>query len=160
MALSHRQLCYEAAEWLLSQPWCDCSCFELKVGRGFADAIGISKPRAKTHRVTIIEVKRTRSDLLADLRSSKYMKYEGQSTHCYFAGTPEAFGNRTKAQILVDFKNRNLPDHWGILELGPKGRVKCHRTAKAHSTTTSTRVRALTRKIAKSLIYRALQGKL
>jgi len=160
VSLTHRDLAIKATEWLLKQSWCDVACFELKVGRGFADAIGISKPRAKKARVTIVEVKRTRSDLLADLRAKKYMKYEPQSTHCYIAGTAEAYGNRTRAQTLVDLKMREVPDHWGILEFGPRGGITCHRPAKAHRRTTSTRVKALTRKIAKSLIYRALQGRI
>ena len=160
MNCSHRDLCKLASAWLLKQSWCDIACFELKVGRGFADSIGISKPRAKRHRVTIIECKRTRADLLQDIRTQKYLKYEAQSTHCYLAGTSEAYGNKLPTQILVDLKNRGFPDHWGILLFGPRGGISCIRNAKAHKKATTTRVRSLTRKIAKSLCYRALQGKL
>jgi hypothetical protein len=160
METSHRDLCKLATEWLLKQSWCDVACYELKIGRGFADAIGVSKDKAKSHRVTIVEVKRTRSDLLQDLRANKYLKYEQRSTHCYLAATAEAYGNKTDNQILVDLKNRGVPDHWGLLRFGPRGGITCIRSAKAHRRTTATAVRSIVRKIARSLAYRALQGTL
>ena len=157
---AHRDLCKLATAWLLKQSWCDLACYELKVGRGFADAIGISRPRARTHRITIIEVKRTRSDLLQDIRTKKYLKYESQATHCYMAGTTEAFGNKTTNQIYVDLKNRGFPDHWGILIFDSKNEIHCLRSAKAHRKITYTKIKSLTRKIAKSFCYRVLQGKI
>ena len=160
MKFTHRDLTRLAAAWLLKQSWCDVSCYELKIGKGFADAIGVSKPRARTHRTTIIECKRTRSDHLQDLRANKYRKYEQKSTHCYLAATAEAYGNKSTSQILVDVKNRGVPDYWGLLLFGPRGGITCIRSAKAHRRTTATQVRAIVRKIAKSLCYRAIQGKL
>lgn len=158
--LTHRDLCKIAAGWVLKQGWCDVACYELKIGTGFADAIGISKPRARTPRTTVIECKRTRSDLLQDLRANKYRKYEQKSTHCYIAATAEAYGSKTHSQILVDLKNREVPDYWGLLKFGPRGGVTCIRSAKAHRRTTAVQVRGILRKIAKSLCYRAIQGKL
>ena len=157
---THRDLCKLATTWLLKQSWCDLACYELKVGRGFADAIGISKPHAKNHRITIIEVKRTRSDLLQDIRTKKYLKYEAQATHCYIAGTAEAFGNKTTNQIYVDLKSRGFPDYWGILIFNPRNRLHCLRSARAHRRITYTKIKSLTRKIAKSFCYRALQGRI
>lgn len=160
MSITHRDLCRLAAEWLLKQSWCDVACYEMKIGKGFADSIGVSKPRARSHRVTIIECKRTRSDLLQDLRAKKFLKYEQKSTHCYLAATSEAYGEMTNSQILVDMKNKGVPDYWGLLKFGPRGGIICLRSAKAHRKTTATAVRSIIRKIAKSLCYRAIQGKL
>lgn len=161
MNLSHRDLCILATAWLLKQSWCDIACFEIKYNRGFVDAVGISKPRAKKPRVTVIEVKKTRADLLADINSKKYLKYEPGSTHCYLAGTREALmlHKRSVKEVIADLKNRGFPDHWGILVFGPRGGITTLRKTQAHRKTTRVRTQALTRKIAKSLIYRAIQGK-
>ena len=160
MSASHRDLCKLATAWLLKQSWCDVACYELQVGKGFADAIGVCKPRARSQRITIVECKRTRADLLQDLRANKYRKYEQKSTHCYFACTPEAFRNMSNSQIKADFKNRGVPDHWGILKFGPGGHLTCIRSAKAHRKSSTTQTRSIVRKIAKSLCYRAIRGRL
>lgn len=159
MELSHRDLCKQVTAWLLKQSWCDIACYELKVGTGFADSIGISKSRV-TDRITIVECKRTRSDLLQDLRAKKYLKYEQKSTHCYIAATAEAYGNKTSNGILVDLKNKGVPDHWGLLQFEQDSSITCIRSAKAHRKTNTIQIRAIVRKIAKSLCYRALEGKL
>jgi hypothetical protein len=154
---THRNLCEFAAKWLLDQSWSDAACVELKLGRSFADAVGVCKARSKKRRVTIVECKRTRSDLLQDIRKRKYMKYERNSTHCYFAGTSEAYKSMVDKQILFDFKNRGVPDHWGILHIDAHGKIRCIRKARAHKTITSAQVNSIVRKIARSLSYRILQ---
>lgn len=58
-------------------------------------------------RVTVLEVKRTRSDLLSDLRKGKMQAYSRVATHCYVAATPEALAGGTPG----------LPEDWGIVEL-------------------------------------------
>jgi len=160
--LTHRDLCRHATAWLLQQSWCDCACYELKFNKGFVDAVGISKPRAKSHRITAIEVKKTRGDLLQDINAGKYLKYEPGSTHCYLAATSEALmlHKRTETQVKEDLRKRGFPKHWGILVFGPRGGIRCLRPATKHRNTTILRIRTLTRKMAKSLIYRAIKGKL
>lgn len=160
MPYSHREYCKLVTEWLIKQSWCDIACWELKYKRGFVDAIGISKPAARNHRVTVVEVKRARGDLLQDLRANKYMKYQPGSTHCYLAANADALalGKKDMAEVIKDLRNKGFPDHWGILLFGPRGSVSCVRRAKTHSKTTIVRIRELTRQIARSLCYKAIKG--
>lgn len=65
-------------------------------------------------RVVVVEVKRTRADLLADLREGKMLGYGANATHAYLAATPEALG------ALEDLEARRLPTSWGVLELRPE----------------------------------------
>lgn len=74
-------------------------------------------------RVVVVEVKRTRSDLLADLRVGKLRRYESAATHCYLliAGPcvglswmpwwPEEEQGRALHVLAAD----GLPDAWGVL---------------------------------------------
>lgn len=158
---THRDLCVIAAQWLLKQKWCDLVSWEMQLGRrknGIADAIGVSSsPRAKTRRVSIIEVKRTRSDLLQDLRKKKLLKYEKSASHCYLAATPEAYRHSLKKDILADLKERGLPGHWGIL-IFKNGEVRVLRQARSIHTPRQQTINAIVRKIAKSFCYRVLGG--
>lgn len=158
MKYTHRDLCYLCMDWLLGQSWSDSACVELKLGRSFADAVGVCKPRARPKRVTIVECKRTRSDLLQDLRKGKYRKYERNSTHCYIAGTSEAFRGMLDKQIIFDLKNRKVPDYWGILKITDQGDIVCIRKARAHKTITTAQINAIVRKIARSLSYRTIES--
>lgn len=153
---SHRDLCVLAASWLLSQPWCDLTCWEMRYRKGVVDAIGISSSmRAKDRRVVAVEVKRTRADLLQDLRAQKLLKYERGSSHCYLAATPEALClDKGKAHVLKDLTTKGLPKHWGILVLGEKPYVL--RNPRRINTIQPATIAALNRKIAKSFCYRVL----
>jgi len=78
----------------------------------------------KRPRVTILEVKRTRSDLLADLRARKMLGYEPLASECYLACTPPCLGlpklNPTKesrAAALADLEALGLPGSWGVMLL-------------------------------------------
>ena len=63
-------------------------------------------------RVVVIEVKRTRSDLLGDLRAGKMLHYQnGPASHWYLCGTAEALGEGG----LGDLAERGLPLRWGVL---------------------------------------------
>ena len=114
-------------------------------------------------RVVVCEVKRTRADLLADLRKKKMLKYEKGTSHTYLAATAEAlFYNKwTKKEVLADLKKKGLPPTWGVLLLpennDPAG-IVCLRGAKKTWTPPKHRIAALNRKVARSYCYRALGG--
>lgn len=65
--------------------------------------------------IRAVEVKRTRPDLLQDLRAGKLLRYECQATHCYLAATAEALGDDGPEQLTA----RGLPRTWGVLKLKP-----------------------------------------
>jgi Holliday junction resolvase-like predicted endonuclease len=119
---SHRTLCQIAAKWLLKNG-CDIVSWELAYNDGFVDAIGLSHPKKEKGKIAAIEVKRTRSDLLADIGRGKFLKYEHGSTHCYIAGTPQALGWKKGEEkaLLKDLTERGVPAYWGILLLPPHG---------------------------------------
>lgn len=175
---NHRQLCKSVAEWLLDQNAIQLVSWELGLDVGVVDAIGITTKtkKHKTPRVVIAEVKRTRSDLLSDLRRKKMHGYEPRATHCYLAATLEAYvppsklkkaDLRNKSQfdqwILSDLASKGLPTHWGVLIGTPYGdRVywRCLRSAiKTQTAVTTQTLGALTKKIALSYMYRILSNK-
>lgn len=82
-------------------------------------------PRLHRPRIAVCEVKRTRSDLLADLRERKLLRYGEVATHLYLAATDEALGikpgdrptrERTD-QVLRELAELGLPKSWGVLRL-------------------------------------------
>lgn len=158
---SHRDLCKISARWLLDQYYIDLVSWELKYQRGVYDVLGLtSKPRSKEKKLVAIEVKRTRADLLQDLRKKKMLKYERRATHCYLAATSEAlradkFSNQ---EILKDLKAKGLPSYWGLLLLPTTGNAapKVIRGARRHKTIRTITLRTLTRRIARSFMYRVL----
>lgn len=159
MALSHRDLCSLAAQWLLDQSYIDLVSYEIKFNRGYVDAIGItSHPRAKQKKIAVVEVKRTRSDLLADLRKKKMLKYERTASHCYLAATCDAlmFPKKDKKQVLDDLKAKGLPTYWGVLMFHPSGKIQVLRGSKRKQPANSRSITMLIRKIARSYMYRVL----
>lgn len=76
-------------------------------------------------RIAIAEVKRTRSDLLADLRAGKLLRYAEVATHLYLAATDEALGlaagerptRERTARVLTELGELGLPKGWGVLRL-------------------------------------------
>ena len=158
---THRQLSKIAAEWLLNQYYIDLVTWELKYVGGVYDVIGLSSnEKSKEKKVVAIEVKKTRSDLLQDLRKRKMLKYEKRATHCYLAATAEAFrANKfSNREILADLKKKGLPQHWGVLLLPSQGNTKPRvlRGARKHKSVRITTIRTLTRKIARSFMYRVM----
>lgn len=121
-ANSHRKLCEIVAAWLLHNR-CDIVCWELAYNDGFVDAIGLTNPSKDKGKIVAVEVKRTRSDLLADLGRKKFLKYENGSTHCYIAATPQALGYKKGEEkaVLKDLTERGVPPYWGVLLLPPHG---------------------------------------
>lgn len=126
--LSHRELCLSVAYWLRRQRWCDLVSWELAYNDGFVDVIGMSSPlkESKT-KIVAVEVKRTKADLVQDLKKGKLLKYESNSTHCYLAATREALGIKYAKEAPTAIKHLvelGLPRHWGILLLPTKGRAR------------------------------------
>jgi hypothetical protein len=76
--------------------------------------------------IVVVECKRTRSDLLADLRAGKLRRYEAAATECYLLATMPALGidaymGLTDAER--DHAAPGLPGEWGILTVSPRGGV-------------------------------------
>jgi hypothetical protein len=160
---NHRDLCILTAKWLLDRPGVDLTSWELKFNRGFVDAIGLtSRGTKRTKKLLVAEVKRTRPDLLQDLRRGKLLKYEKGASHCYLAATPEALmlHKKTKKQIIDDLTSKGLPKYWGILVLPPYGKDpkninvlrRPRKLREPHARTLST----LVGKIARSFMWRII----
>lgn len=137
-------------------------------------------------RIAIAEVKRTRSDLLADLRAGKLLRYAEVATHLYLAATDEALGlagderltRERTAKVLADLAEHGLPRTWGVLRLRTwrqaanrdderTGRLPWHvavdplRTPARQLEDAPAAARAYwTDRIARSLLYRTMGGSL
>ncbi len=158
--MTHRELCAQAAKWLLEQQNIDLVAYELRVKPFVFDCIGItSKSKCADRRYAVIEVKRTRADLLQDLRAGKMQKYAQKASHCYLAGTSEALGldKHPKAQVLEDLSNRGLPANWGVLVF-TGDTCKALRNPRRIRPVNVVTARAITRRIARSYMYRVLYG--
>lgn len=120
--------------------------------------------------VGLVEVKRTRSDLLQDLRKKKLLRYEPFATNLWLAGTREAFriGEDVAGggRALVDLKDRGLPSHWGVLLLPTEGnpdklahsQVWALRGARRSREALQGELRLRAYQVGRSLSYRALRG--
>lgn len=129
---------------------------------GFVDAIGFTSPNSKNPRVVCIEVKKSRSDLLADVNAFKYMKYEYGASHCYLAGTLAAFGVKAQADMplaIADLKKRGFPDHWGILLLPRSGyrKPKLIRAARSMRAPLQSELQSLCLKALNALAHKGLR---
>jgi hypothetical protein len=158
---SHRRLCELVAKWTLKQNIYDICSWELQWNGGFVDVIALTSPLKPNPRITSIEVKRTRSDLIADVTKGKLLKYEQGSTHCYLAGTKEAFGldkQTTKEIAIKRLTELGVPPYWGLLLLPTKGssKPKLLRTAKQFGKIIPNLQLDLTIQIAKSFAHRIL----
>jgi hypothetical protein len=127
--------------------------FEISLGEGIADVIAVGK--SIDPKLAIIEVKRTRADLLQDLRAKKYLKYEKNSTHVYLACTAEAF-KYTGDDLFEDLQKRGVPKKWGLLLITPSDIIVL-RKASAHRAMQRDVFQTAIRKIAKSLCYKQLK---
>jgi len=150
--MKHRELCEEAAKWLLKQNKINLVSFELGWSNGVFDAIGITLPDKNVidPRICIIEVKRTRADLLQDLNNKKMLKYEKHGTHVYLALGPEF-----SSSILDELPKLGLPNHWGVPLFTKEGFISI-RNAKVIKKASQTELNRLTKKIALSYMYRVL----
>lgn len=120
--MTHRQLQEAVAIWLRQTHW--LVSLEIVIpkthGRS-ADVVGMMHPAKTPGRITIIEVKRTWSDLHADLAAEKMHEYARHATHFHLAIGPEIFGttNRWARPKSDDFRLSyvfsELPKKWGVL---------------------------------------------
>lgn len=158
---SHRDLCRMTAVFFRMMPVHDLVCWELGWNGGFVDAIACSlkdRPGVKS-RLTVGEVKRTRADLLADLRNMKMLKYQARSTHAYLAATKEALNWSDRETVLKDLTALGLPAGWGVIVLPTASRQfqpYVLRAARALGTFVIPYRDELVVDIAKSLSYRLL----
>lgn len=125
-------------------------------------------------RVTVMEVKRTRSDLLADLRAGKMLAYEQTGQACYLAATAEALKGDTVKAILADLTARGLPTGWGVVRLSSsgswsKGAIKvgdetwsgsCIRPVRKPREASAGELARVHHWLTRSLSYRAVGGRL
>jgi len=157
---THRDLCMITAQWLQSQDWCDIVSWEISYNDGIVDAIGLTSPMASTRtKIVAVECKRTNSDLIADLKASKYMKYEYGSTHCYLAATKEALKYKLSHKEVFDYlASYRFPIYWGVILLPTYGRKSPQvlRAARPFGTVIPGHQLDLTIRIAKSFGQRLL----
>ncbi len=153
LSLTHRSLCNRVAGWLMSQKTTQLVAIELQYNRCVLDVIGIGYRGRIDRRVTICEVKRTRADLLQDLKKKKLLKYEQHGTHCYLAATPEAlrYDRLTSTEVMADLTARGLPSHWGVLCVGDT--VQVLRGVRRHRPTPQSTLDALTKRIARKWMW-------
>lgn len=124
-------------------------------GGGQLDVLAISRPEIRRPRIAIAEIKVSRSDLLADLRARKMLRYQVQATHVYLALGPEIAPTTDDAIEAAS----PLPPHWGVLRIGKRGSVYQHRKPSACPVgpdPSPDRLNRLAWKIAKSAAYRRL----
>lgn len=142
---------------------------DVRVPRLWADIA--DKPQRP--RVSVIEVKRTRSDLLSDLRAGKMLAYERTGQACYLAATSEALKGATIKAILADLTARGLPTYWGVVRLTSgdwcRGAVdvgdstwsgSCIRPARKPREASAGELARAHRWLTRSLSYRAVGGRL
>lgn len=163
MTATHYDLCMEATRWAVHQRWCTFAAPEVDLYGAQADvlALGLS-PLC----VRIIEVKRTRSDLLADLRERKMQrKYDSRATHTYLALGPDVIAERPQRQV-IELTELGLPRWWGVLQIYPESprgafTLRRPRAKMLHGDTkplTKRHVDGLTKSLGRSMTWRLLRG--
>jgi hypothetical protein len=156
---SHRDLCNLAAIWLLDQSNIQLVAVETKFYSGIADVLGITTKETSTNKdIVVIEVKRTRADLLQDLNKGKMLKYIKRSTKCYLAATSEALNldKLTIQESIKDLESRGLPKDWGVLLLPSSGKdiTRVLRNGRRRDQAKPASLRYLITKIALSYMYK------
>lgn len=135
---------------------------------------GALKRHGARPRVVVVECKRTRADLQADLRAGKLRRYEVAATHCWLLATDEALaagraprgsryragGDPYDAATLHRLRAEGLPDSWGVLTL-PAGSQVPHelRDARRLRTVEGWEVRAWADRMLASMCYRVVRGR-
>jgi len=164
-SLSHRDYTIISMRWLLTKSSIDLAAWEIAVSkRSIVDAIGMNTNLTVQNKtIAIIEVKRTKADLLGDLARGKMLKYMGFASHCYLAATGEALayiGNNSKAATFALLAEYGLPDTWGVLLL-PKSsgsKITVLREAKRLSNPSAEKANRLLRHIAKSYMWKTINN--
>lgn len=133
--------------------------------RGLEWATARGKRKPPRPRLQIVEVKRTRSDLLSDLRAGKMLKYEQLATHCLLAVVPDAVVIRQQqlasdrprhTQILDALADLGLPTRWGVAVFYTGGPSILRQPRRLPTVVTDAdRARVITA-VARSLMYRGL----
>jgi hypothetical protein len=170
--MNHRQICHSVASWLLKQQAIQLVSWELALDVGVLDVIGITTKNKKyPTRVVVAEIKRSRADLLQDLKKKKMLKYEARATHCYLAVTADCLWTPSElaagahlsptasTQALEFLASKGLPSYWGVLVPHPRTPDDwiCMRPARATGTrVTEATSAAIIKKIALSFMYRIL----
>jgi len=117
--------------------------------------------KVKNLRIGVIEVKRTRQDLLADLREQKMLRYEQVGTCCWLAAhadalkcEPKGMLSREEArEILHKLTELGLPSTWGVLVLRHRGWYTLRPTKHVRQADPAV-MRLWQERIARSLVYR------
>lgn len=155
MSKEHTDLNTLVARWLKEQHGIDLVATELGWFDSVFDVVGCTvNPRSKA-KITIIESKRTRADLLQDLRKGKMLKYTKHGSHCYLAATAQALNHTTVEQTLLDLTNKGLPTSWGVLLIS-NDQVVCLRAARKTGDVHPLSHQRLIASIARSYMYKYL----
>jgi len=160
---------YRAERERVSQEWQDALERWNTNGRkgrrpGLNNRWGVEPDRVGRPRIVAVEVKRARSDLLADLRVGKMLRYESVASECYLAyaseWSPETTQEERDIVTVEELAEFGLPSHWGLL------RMSIHpnqvytglvRRARRHRDADLSEVRLWTYRVGASLAYRSVQ---
>lgn len=126
------------------------------------------KVKAGQDRYSVVEVKVSRSDLLADLRAGKMVRYATNASHAYLLATeaalllPDGARRPDHDKALDQLTELGLPPTWGVIVATPTGRETAYlnsiRPARRlrHPEREHLLVQALT--ISRTVMYRSRQG--
>jgi len=162
-APTHYDLCIDVTRWAVHQGWCDFAAPEVSLGNAVCDVLTCGHAPLS---VRIIEVKRTRSDLLSDLRREKMQRrYERYASHNYLALGPDLFDSTVRAvvaerTVLDELAVLGLPAWWGVLRLHPgdaRGAWSIRRARKSATELTRDRVDRTIRAIGRSATWRLIR---
>jgi hypothetical protein len=156
-AITHRDLSWAVCGWMLNASWCSAATIEIgTLKHGNADVMALGKPD-KAPKFVIGEVKRYRSDLLADLRAGKMLKYGKLASHCYLALCNDCMAGES-AGIIGELTRLGLPERWGVLWVSETRTGGLHvsslRTAKKLQSVPGSLIEVYTRTFARSLTWR------
>lgn len=152
----HFDLCIDVLRWAVRQGWCDVAAPEVDLDGAVADVLALGDGQ-----IRIIEVKRTRADLLADLRARKMVrKYPPRSTHCALALGPDVIDGRSSREVLAELEALGLPASWGVLRIcpGKSWGADSIRAVRRHGDQPEGRHRAMARALGRSLVWRVVRS--
>lgn len=111
--------------------------------------------RAVAPTIAVVEVKRTRSDWLADARAQKLRRYEPAATECWLLVTLEVAG--PYSGVVERLTADGLPGSWGVLLAEPTYDVPTRmRDATPHRAGEDWEVGAWSARMLRSMAYREL----
>ncbi len=114
----HDTAAFRLAFWLLNKANHKVAGCEVSTGIGRHDVLGVQIGR-RGHRITCIEVKDSISDLRADLRAGKMLRYAAVASHCYLA-----FTHNVPTDGYMVARSLGLPREWGFLRVHYDGGVE------------------------------------